>query len=313
MPQLELGAFEERPAVEAARLRLAQRLAIPPSLLARAAGRDERFLRSYAFWHAARRALRDDGLWRRLTRGTTVLMYHAFGAEDERPSRFVVPVAAFERQLRWLRRRRTLIDLRELAACRREGRLPPADAVAITIDDGYADVLRVAPLLHRYGVPATLYVVTAKIGGVNDWEHDGALAGRRLLSWEELRGLADDGVSIGAHTRRHPQLTLLRTEEARAEIAGSRDDVERRLATTPETFAYPYGRVSDAVEGLAADAGFALSCGLERGRNGPATPRQALRRVEIEGPSSFRRFMLAVSLAEPRALRHPFRMHPEKP
>jgi peptidoglycan/xylan/chitin deacetylase (PgdA/CDA1 family) len=299
LPRLELGAFEERPAAEATGLRLALRLPVPPGALARA-GRidDERlaFLRAYAFWYGVRRAIRDRDLWRRLTRGVTVLMYHGFGSPGEPRSRFVLPAAEFERQLRWLRRLRPVIDLRELAACRREHRLPPADAVAITIDDGYADVRAVAPSLRRHAIPATVFVVTGRAGGVNDWDR-GELAGRPLLSWRDVEGLAREGVSIGAHTRTHPQLPLLARNGAREEVEGSRADLERRLGAPPETFAYPHGRVDEATASVIGEAGFSLACGSRRGRNGAATAPLELRRVEIDGRLSLARFvrMLAPS------------------
>jgi peptidoglycan/xylan/chitin deacetylase (PgdA/CDA1 family) len=48
----------------------------------------------------------------------------------------------------------------------------------ITFDDGYADILRRAePLLERYGVPATVFVVT------------GAIGQRHEFWWDELDGL----------------------------------------------------------------------------------------------------------------------------
>ena len=295
LPELELGSFEERTTSEAARLRLALRLAIPPRLLARTGRVAQPFLRTYAFWHSVRGALGESDLWRRLTHGTTVLMYHAFGGPGEPASRFILPAAAFERQLRWLRRRRPLLDLGTLAEHRREHRLPPANAVAITIDDGYADFGSVAPMLRREGIPATVFVVTGKAGAANDWDRDGELIGRPLLSWDELGELTRDGVSIGAHTRRHPQLTLLSREDAREEIAGSRADLESRLGARPDTFSYPHGRVNDTVAVLVAEAGFPLACGIERGRNGPATPPQRLRRVEVDGRLSLARFALALA------------------
>lgn len=287
LPELQLGSFEERPPREAAQLRVALRLRVPPRLVPG----DESFVRTYAFWHEARRALRDADAFRRLTHGTTVLMYHAFG---DTPSRFVLPLRELERQLRWLRRR-PVVGLGELAEYRRERRLPPADAVAITIDDGYADVRAAVPILRRYDVPATVFVVTGKTGEVNDWDRDGELTRRPLLSWEEVAGLARDGVEIGAHSRSHPQLPLLGAEDARAEIAGSREDLEHRIGEPPAAFAYPFGRVDEATAGFARDAGFALACGLERGRNGPATPPHRLRRLEVDGRTALARFALALA------------------
>ena len=301
LPELELGAFEERPAGEANRLRLLLRLRLPPHALApveRLRGEQFPFLRTYAFWHGARRALGDSELFRRLTQGTMILTYHAFGSPDEAAGRFVVPASRLDRQLRWLRKsRRPVIDLGELATFRREQRLPPAGAIAITIDDGYADNRAIAaPALRRFGLPATVYVVTGKLGGVNDWDR-GELTGRRLLDWSDVEALAVDGISIGAHTRSHPQLPLLESSLATDEIAGSRADLEQRLGTAPETFAYPHGRLDDATVTLAREAGFSLACGVERGRNGPATPPHRLRRVEVDGRFSLAHFVRALALA----------------
>jgi peptidoglycan/xylan/chitin deacetylase (PgdA/CDA1 family) len=301
LPELELGAFDERAPGEAARLRGLLRLPIPPRALATGKRlRADRlpFLRAYAFWYGVRAALRDGDLWRRLTRGTTILMYHAFGSADEPATRFVLPAAAFDRQLSWMRRSpRSVIDLGELAACRREHRLPPAGAVAITIDDGYADVQTVAPILHRHGFPATVFLVTGKAGGGNDWDRDGELAGRPLLSWAAVEKLVRDGLSVGAHTRAHPQLPRLPQDEAWKEIDGSRADLEARFGSPPDAFSYPHGRVDDATAALAREAGFALACGIEPGRNGAATPAHRLRRVEVDGRFSLARFVRALALA----------------
>lgn len=279
-----LGSFDQQPPALAARLRLALRLRVPLRALAAA---DEELARMYAFWDGARRELPPED-WHRLTNGPTILMYHAFGSPA---SRFVVPAARFERQLRLLHRlRRPVVSLDDLAACREKQALPPAGAVAVTIDDAYRDVRRVAvPLLRAQAVPATVFVVTGKVGTANDWD-EGELGGRALLSWVELEELAQLGVSLGAHTRSHPQLPRLEAEHARVEISGSRDDLRDRLGTAPIAFAYPHGRVDDATETLAKAAGFAVACGVARGRNSAATSPHRLRRFEVDGRLSLAGF-----------------------
>ncbi|MEZ5543318.1 MAG: polysaccharide deacetylase family protein [Pseudomonadota bacterium] len=86
-----------------------------------------------------------------------ILMYHRFAVQDEW-RRF--PIAAFEAQLQYLQRHFTVIRLTELAELLRDGQPPPRNAAVITVDDGYVDFHRLAaPLLVRYGMPATVFVV----------------------------------------------------------------------------------------------------------------------------------------------------------
>jgi glycosyltransferase involved in cell wall biosynthesis/peptidoglycan/xylan/chitin deacetylase (PgdA/CDA1 family) len=279
-------------------------LDLPPGLLGRVgpllprASWQRKFaalLQSYSRWRGVRRAA-DPELWRRLTWAIPILMYHAFGGPAEAPGRYVLPIGRFERQMRWIRRRGyRVISLEELARCHREYRLPPAKSVVITMDDGYADNGSLAaPVLRRYGFPATLFVVTRAVGASNRWSRGDELEGRAMLSWDELRTLLADGIAIGAHTRTHPRLPDLPPGAAEEEIAGSRADLERELGAAITLFAYPYGELDPATQGLAEGAGFLASCGVEQGLNDAATPLQALRRMEVYGTDSLVRFALGL-------------------
>lgn len=106
------------------------------------------------------------GLYVRLTRaaGAIILMYHSVPSADLAP--FIDPANAmecgcFEEQMRFLRDRRNVISMDELAQMVQMGQTAPAGTVAITFDDGYLDNLEVAaPILARYRLPATLYLAT---------------------------------------------------------------------------------------------------------------------------------------------------------
>ena len=66
---------------------------------------------------------------------------------------------------------------------------------------------------------------------------------RRVMTREELRELVAGGlVACGAHTRTHPVLAAHPAAVQRAEIAGSREDLEAWLGTPVAAFAYPFGR-----------------------------------------------------------------------
>jgi peptidoglycan/xylan/chitin deacetylase (PgdA/CDA1 family) len=83
-----------------------------------------------------------------------------------------------------------------------------------------------------------------------------------VLTWKELRGLYDDGVSIGGHTRSHPAMDRLDAESVAEEVRGCRADIARHLGMTPTVFAYPFGAHNDVAVEAVRDAGFeaAFTC-----------------------------------------------------
>jgi peptidoglycan/xylan/chitin deacetylase (PgdA/CDA1 family) len=84
----------------------------------------------------------------------------------------------------------------------------------------------------------------------------------RLLNVSELKQLAEAGMSIGAHTRSHPVLSVCSEEQARREILESKLDIERALGRPVWAFAYPFGNPSTMGERevqLARESGFACA------------------------------------------------------
>jgi hypothetical protein len=88
-----------------------------------------------------------------------------------------------------------------------------------------------------------------------------------VLSWDQLRALAAEGVALAPHSRTHPQLDRLPREQARGEIVGSLDDLEREIGLAPRVFAYPGGGHSDEVVAVLAEEGFELAFLTARGSN----------------------------------------------
>jgi peptidoglycan/xylan/chitin deacetylase (PgdA/CDA1 family) len=106
--------------------------------------------------------------------GATILMYHSVAREPESAwvdPRYHVDPETFEAQMSFLSRHRKVVSMPDLVEAIEGGRDLPAGSVALTFDDGYLDNLTVAaPILSKYGFPATLYLASAYVSRAeNQW------------------------------------------------------------------------------------------------------------------------------------------------
>jgi peptidoglycan/xylan/chitin deacetylase (PgdA/CDA1 family) len=83
-----------------------------------------------------------------------------------------------------------------------------------------------------------------------------ALKGCLPLNWEMLSEMHRTGITIGSHTKTHVWLTRESPERMTEEIAGSRQELERRLGVAIQHFAYPDGRFNPAVVDAVAASGY---------------------------------------------------------
>jgi glycosyltransferase involved in cell wall biosynthesis len=307
--KMEIGGYGAPSGRRAAMRRAALRLGVPPRLLAQVAlamPRERwarsafRFVWDYTYWRGVRAAT-DAQTWRSLRRGVLILLYHAFAADGEAPSRYVVPGRMFKRQmalLKWCRF--NVISVDDYVAYRREYRFPPPRSVVITADDGYADNDTVArPILERFGFTATVFLITSP-DRINPGATESPLAGRPLLDLGRAREIAGGALQFGAHTRTHPELPALDAGAVEAEVHGCRQELEQALGVQVRNFAYPFGEVDAAVQGVVEQSGFWSACGVRPGRNRPATDPYDLRRIEVRGTYSLRRFLTILLLGDTR-------------
>jgi peptidoglycan/xylan/chitin deacetylase (PgdA/CDA1 family) len=171
------------------------------------------------------------------------------------------------------------------------------DVLAITFDDGFETVYRHAyPLLHRYGFPATVFLVTDYCGGTNAWPGQSRLAPRAsLLDWAQIKEMAGDGIAFGSHTRSHPDLTALSPQQAEAELTGSRKAIEDAIGGPVDAFAYPYGAYDAAVRALAASH-YRVACTADLGFVEPEVDILELPRLDVyylRQPALFARMLSA--------------------
>lgn len=223
-----------------------------------------------------------------------ILMYHIIDApRSAHERRWACPPSRFARHMRALRRSGyqpvCLSTVQDFLAG--EGTLPDR-AVAVTLDDGYADNYRFAfPILQEHGIPATIFLVANTIDGWNDWVQDPAAPRRAMLTWEQIREMQTHGTRFGSHTLTHPRLTTLSLEDARQEIQGAKQMLEDRLGTPIPWFAYPYGNCSDTIAQLARESGYTLACSTRAGFNRPDIDPFMLRRIDVAGTDSVWKLM----------------------
>jgi peptidoglycan/xylan/chitin deacetylase (PgdA/CDA1 family) len=223
--------------------------------------------------------------WLARTRGRTdesglrILLYHRV-ADDRDP--LAVPPRRFREQMEFLASAGyRVIDLMAAVALLDDGDAPRR-TVALTFDDGFADVRDHAlPVLAGLGFRATVFVAT----GVTDGRRSFAWYAQQpeVLGWDDVAALDREGtLRFEAHTVSHPNLLALDDAHARAEIADGRVELEARLGRPVSAFAYPAGLYGERERRLVAAAGYRAAVSCEPGVNLPDTDRLALRRRQID-------------------------------
>lgn len=185
-----------------------------------------------------------------------ILTYHSI---DDSGSVISVSPSVFARHVGWLRSGHVRVtSIPELLT------LPPeADAVALTFDDGFCNFATdAAPLLQE--LPVTLFVVTDHVGRTNQWggRAQAGIPTLPLLDWPALARLAASGVTLGAHSRTHPDLAALGPEAIAEELTGCVDRLQTEVGVAADVFAYPYGSLSPAAVAAVA-ARFPWACTTE--------------------------------------------------
>lgn len=174
----------------------------------------------------------------------------------------------------------------------------PERPLVVTFDDGRADFVdNAVPVLERYGVPSTMYVVAGAVGGTSSWLGIPGESNQPMMTWTELDSIAAAGHEVGAHSLTHRQLDVLPIADATIEIRDSRIELEDGLGRPIRSFAYPHGYHSDAVVAATRAAGYESAGAVNDRWSWVGESRYALSRLIVEGASSAEE--LIGRLAEP--------------
>ncbi|GAC1530294.1 MAG: polysaccharide deacetylase family protein [Ramlibacter sp.] len=227
-----------------------------------------------------------------------ILSYHQTRSTPRRgvPVRtLVMPPWRFSLQLRALKALGwTGLSLRDLEPyLRGEAR---GKVFGISLDDGYLNNFEHAlPVLSAVGFTATAYIVTGQIGGSNVWDHAKGVPPAPLMDIAHLKAWHAAGMELGAHTRTHVALTTCSNAQARAEIAGSKHDLEQALGIEVRSFSYPYGEHRPDHADMVRQAGFTTATTIVKRRARLDDDLLRLPRVSIHLENSLPRVVAQVA------------------
>ena len=287
----------------------------------------------------------------------TILTYHrVLPLHQARQYAFqgmVTPRDIFDAQMAYLSRRFNVLTFPEAIHLFQKGQLPRR-AVVVTFDDGYGDNHEyAAPVMQKYRVSGTVFVVTGvldrrvhlwwdqiaeavqllserlpvaeetldvlspqvsvlliklnqgipsqqvsqeivhhlntrpseerqhittrlgELAQVRTWQGEGA-----MLTWEQVRDLSRNGMTIGSHTVTHAFLDEVTEDLAGQEIEQSIARIEHMLGEPVEMFAYPRGRFDERAGRLLQKAGVEAAVTTVPGRNRPGDDLFRLKRID---------------------------------
>ncbi|MBI3770084.1 MAG: polysaccharide deacetylase family protein [Deltaproteobacteria bacterium] len=121
-----------------------------------------------------------------------------------------------------------------------------------------------------------------------------------MLSSIQIREMHAAGITIGAHTQTHSNMTLVSAEQARTEIGGSRERLEALLGVPVRDFAYPntggsYPHCNESVAAIIRQLGFRSAVTSRPGIIAATSNPYLLPRIGV-APRLYREAALAVVL-----------------
>ena len=213
------------------------------------------------------------------TPNAAILLYHHVSSST--PASTSISPKAFKSHMEYLDAHHTVVSLQDVVSAIQHNTTLPENAVAITFDDGYANILDNAhPILADLGFPYTVFINPDEIG-----------VGPKQLTWEQVIAMHNDGVVFANHTLDH--LHMLNGEQAMGErawlekvwqnVESAEKKIEDKLDISLKYLAYPFGEYNTALANKLKAEGY-IGFGQHSGAVGPSSDMQALPRFPAAGP-----------------------------
>ncbi|MCI3983423.1 polysaccharide deacetylase family protein [Bacillus vallismortis] len=196
-----------------------------------------------------------------------ILMYHSISSGNS----LRVPKEEFEAHMKWLHDNGyQTVTPKEAYLMLTQDKKPNEKCVLITFDDGYTDNYEDAyPVLKKYGMKATIFMIGKSIGH------------QHHLTEDQMKEMAQNGVSIESHTIDHLELNGLSPEQQYSEMADSKKLFDNMFHQETSMISYPVGRYNEETLKAAEETGYQMGVTTEPGAASRDQGMYALHRVRV--------------------------------
>lgn len=246
----------------------------------------------------------------------TILAYHEItNAKQALITDYDVTPQLFEQHIQWLKSHGfQFVSMDDVLAAKAGQKALPANAVLLSVDDGYASFYEHAyPIIQKYKIPVVLALVGNWLEAESGQQVNFAeqtISRDQLLSWKQLKQMSDSGlVEIASHTynlhrgilanpqgNMQPALTARLYDAANnryetnqayrsrlyQDLKSNNDLLLRHGLKSPRIMVWPYGRYNTQAQEIASQLGMPIGFTLDDGANLASTPLSALGRILVE-------------------------------
>lgn len=237
-----------------------------------------------------------------------ILTYHSILSQESIDASslknpYVLEKSVFEQQMRYLKDNDyATVNFDDIEGQSHSNSRLSKKTIILTFDDGTIDNYSVVlPILKKYCLRATFFIVTGLVGQKN------------YLSWSQIQEMLNAGMGIQSHTHSHCNLDEASGEKIREELLLSKEILEHTLCSEINVLALPYGRCDGrSLEKIARPAGYRFICNSEWGGNDINDRHFFLKRFTINADCTMGQFTSFVELSSSLILLHNIKKIPRQ-
>jgi peptidoglycan/xylan/chitin deacetylase (PgdA/CDA1 family) len=211
-------------------------------------------------------------------------MYHSVGDDG---LFFSVTLSEFYKQMQYLKiNGYQVLSSDNFLDFFKKGNFPPK-SVLITFDDGYTNnYTEVYPILKKFNIPATIFLITGLIGKERKLRNEKNLA---MMDWSQIAE-SSGIIDFQPHTVNHAKLPGISIDLAEEEISKSKKEIEEKLQKECRLFAYPSGSLNEDIVKLVKKNNFSAAFSVRPGFVKTGDDPFSLKRNSVDSKTTFRQF-----------------------